>query len=213
MPREFTGIPASAPAFFDALAADNTRKFWAAHKATYDRDVKAPFTALLADLAEEFGPASLFRPYRDTRFSVAKSPYKTSAAGFAAAAPGIGWYVELSAAGLTIGGGFHVHDGQQLDRYRQAVAVDDSGRSLAGIVADLRRHDLAIEGERLKTRPRGVPADHPRLDLLRHKDLTAVRRAGLPDWLATPRAAHEVRQTWRLVTPLVDWVMTYVGPA
>src|SRR5690348_1765900 len=76
----FRGWPASAIAFFDGLAADNSKAYWQAHRAVYDADVLDPMVALLADLADEFEEGRIFRPYRDTRFSADKSPYKTAIA-------------------------------------------------------------------------------------------------------------------------------------
>ncbi|MBK8074230.1 MAG: DUF2461 family protein [Kineosporiaceae bacterium] len=62
-----------------------------------------------------------------------------------------------------------------------------------------------------KTRPRGVPADHARVELLRHRSLTAGCRHGEPDWLAGPAALDRVRADWWTMRPLVDWLSTHVG--
>jgi uncharacterized protein (DUF2461 family) len=74
---DFEGFPAEAFEFYERLKADNSRTFWDAHKDDYQRLVREPVIALTAELEAEFGPASVFRPYRDTRFSADKSPYKT----------------------------------------------------------------------------------------------------------------------------------------
>ncbi|HEX4162146.1 MAG TPA: DUF2461 family protein, partial [Acidimicrobiales bacterium] len=73
----FKGWPETALAFYEGLEADNSKTYWLDHKEVYERDVKAPMDALLAELTAEFGEPKLFRPYRDTRFSRDKSPYKT----------------------------------------------------------------------------------------------------------------------------------------
>jgi hypothetical protein len=65
----------------------------------------------------------------------------------------------------------------------------------------------------LKTRPRGYPADHPRLDLLRHRSLVAWLEMGAPDWLTTPDAVPNVATAWRDLTPLHEWLDDYVGPS
>ena len=69
----FKGWPERALDFFDGLEADNSKAYWADHKEVYERDVKAPMDALLAELGPEFGETKLFRPYRDTG-SAATSP-------------------------------------------------------------------------------------------------------------------------------------------
>lgn len=70
----FTGFPEAALDFYDDLEIDNTKSFWEAHKTVYAEAVKAPMTALTDALADEFGPAKVFRPYRDVRFAKDNSP-------------------------------------------------------------------------------------------------------------------------------------------
>lgn len=69
----FTGFPVAVLDFYEDLEVDNSKTFWTAHKDTYDTCVRAPMDALCAELAEEFGTAKMFRPYRDVRFSKEKS--------------------------------------------------------------------------------------------------------------------------------------------
>jgi uncharacterized protein (DUF2461 family) len=76
----------------------------------------------------------------------------------------------------------------------------------------LRRKGFQIGGETLATRPKGVPADHPRLDLLRHKSLIAWRDRGTPAWMSTGSVVRYVRDDWRSMRPMVDWVRRNVGP-
>lgn len=65
----FEGFPVAALDFYDDLEVDNTKSFWEAHKAVYTESVKAPMVALTDALAQEFGDAKVFRPYRDVRFA------------------------------------------------------------------------------------------------------------------------------------------------
>jgi len=208
---DFTGFPPWGPQFYARLEHDNTREFWAANKERWEREVRDPVRALVAALEPEFGPAVVFRPYRDLRFSRDRSPYKTHQGAIAGPAPGFGYYVGLDADGLTVGGGFRTHSPAETDRFRQAVA-SDAGARLAGIVATLVRQGYVMEGASLKTRPRGYPADHPRIDLLRRKELMAVSGVGTPEWLSTPAALDHVRAMWRQIRPLADWVIANVEP-
>ncbi|MEN0139119.1 MAG: DUF2461 domain-containing protein [Rhodococcus sp. (in: high G+C Gram-positive bacteria)] len=206
----FTGIPTAALDFYEDLEADNSKSFWTAHKSVYDDSVRAPMTALLAELEPEFGAGKVFRPYRDVRFSKDKTPYKTHQGGFVETRPGVGYYVQIDAAGLFVAGGFYSHTPVQVARFRDAVD-DRRGRELVKLVKKVRSADFAIGGDILKTRPRGVAEDHPRLDLMRHKSLTASRTYLSPDWIETPRAADEVRTAWRSMRPLVEWLTTVIG--
>ena len=160
----FAGFPAEAFTFYEQLRADNSKTFWTEHKSDYEQYVLKPIVALGADLEEEFGSMSVFRPYRDVRFSADKSPYKTYQGMFVERAPGLGFYVGISADGMLVSGGFHSHAPDQVERYRHAVDAETSGRALAELVSKLAADGLAIEGDQIKTRPRGIPADHPRVD-------------------------------------------------
>lgn len=208
----FEGIPDAAFRFYSELEENNNRDWWLEHKATYDAAVKEPLTQLLAELEPAFGAAKLFRPNRDVRFSLDKSPYKTAQGAFASTAEGVGFYVQLGADGLLIGGGCHTHSPAQLARLRGAVDAESSGQELQGIVEAIASAGFAVEGERLKTVPRGFDKDHPRAELLKHKSLTAGMNVGQPGWLATPKAADEVARRWEELRPLVDWISRYAAP-
>jgi len=77
MTEQFRGWSDAALDFYEQLESDNTKAFWTAHKDVYEQEVRAPFEALSAQVAGEFGELRVFRPYRDVRFSKDKSPYKT----------------------------------------------------------------------------------------------------------------------------------------
>jgi uncharacterized protein (DUF2461 family) len=78
MATAFTGFPVAALDFYDDLELDNTKSFWAAHKEVYESAVRAPMTALVTALEDEFGKAKVFRPYRDVRFAKDESPVITT---------------------------------------------------------------------------------------------------------------------------------------
>lgn len=202
---EFGGFPLAALDFYDDLEVDNTRSFWEAHKQVYAEAVREPMVALCDALSAEFGAAKVFRPYRDVRFSKDKTPYKTHQGAYVPIGPATGWYVQLSAAGLLTGGGFYDADAGRLAAYREAV---DSrrGAGLVRILATLEDAGWEIGGDRLKTTPRGWPADHKRIELLRHRSLTATRSHGFAPVIHTPAVADLVREDWRAVRPLLDWL-------
>lgn len=202
---EFLGFPDAALDFYDDLEVDNTKSFWAAHKPTYDTAVRAPMVALCDLLAPEFGEAKVFRPHRDVRFAADKSPYKTHQGAFVATGPATGYYVELSARGLRVGGGFYEATGPRLAALRTAMADEIAGALLVSALDRVRADGFDVSGDRLKTAPRGWPSDHPRIDLLRHKQLIAVKAYGF-DGLAEAELVDRVREDWRAVRPLVSWL-------
>ncbi|MGW4638974.1 DUF2461 domain-containing protein [Sphaerisporangium sp. NPDC004334] len=210
----FEGFPDEGLMFYEGLEADNSKAYWMERKGVYEAAVKEPMQALMEELAGEFGPGNLFRPYRDVRFAKDKSPYKTHQGAYVrAGGEGIGYYVQLDADGLYTAAGWFSPAPDQVERFRAAVDDDKAGALLEEILQGLGAAGMAIEGDRLKTRPRGVDPGHPRLHLLRHRSLHVGRRRPPEDWLHTPEALDRVRTTWRSLGPLVDWLATHVRPS
>lgn len=208
---EFRGLPDEAFAFYEGLTADNSKTYWTAHKDVYERSVREPLLALGTELASEFGESKLFRPYRDVRFSSDKSPYKTHQGMFCDLAAGIGYYLHIDADGLYTAGGFHIHDREMTARYRAAVDSPVSGPELVKIMTSLARYGFEATGDRVRTRPRGCPPDHPRLELMRHESLAAAHRTPPGPQLETRDSLRLIRADWRRLRPLVDWVLAHVA--
>lgn len=202
----FTGFPVAALDFYDDLEMDNTRSFWEANKPVYADSVAEPMKALTAALEPEFGAAKVFRPYRDVRFAKDKTPYKTHQGAFVAAGHSTGWYVEISARGTRAGGGFYEASGPRLAAIREAMAEEKSGRALERILARLEKDGWEIGGAQLKTAPRGVDKDHPRIHLLRRKQIVAGRHYGFEEDAIGPELLDRVRKDWRALRPLVTWL-------
>jgi uncharacterized protein (TIGR02453 family) len=204
----FEGIPLAALDFYEDLEADNCKAFWTMHKSVYDEAVRAPLEALATALEPEFGAAKLFRPYRDVRFSKDKTPYKThQGAWFDESSR----YLQVSASGLRLAGGYWHTSSAQVERLRRAVAGDVAGPQLERVLATVRRQGLEVGGEQLTRIPSGYPKDHPRAELLRYKTLTVSRELGAPDWLPSAHAHTQIVTVWRAMEPLVGWLETHVG--
>jgi len=199
----------TAVEFYEGLEADNSKVYWTDHKAVYERDVKGPMEALLAELAGEFGEGRVFRPNRDIRFSADKSPYKTAMG----ATVGDG-YVQISADGLMAASGMYHMMPDQLERYRQAVAGEKTGRRLEQAIATVEKTKIEVHGiDPLKTAPKGYPKDHPRVELLRNKGLIASKRWPVAAWLGTASARTRIVEVLRATQPLNDWLGEHVGPS
>ena len=203
----FNGWPEEALDFYDGLAADNTKTFWNANKAVYTDKILAPMTELTEELAPEFGEPKIFRPYRDIRFSKDKTPYKTHIG----VVVGGSCYVQLSAEGLGVGAGMWEMSPEQLARYREAVASDLFGPEIERIAAGLEQDDITVHGHGvLKSAPRGYPADHPRIALLRYKGLTAWQEWPAGAWLESAQAKVRVVDFFRTTMPLRTWLHDHV---
>ena len=207
----FRGWPVEAVEFYEGLQADNSKPYWQDHKSVYEQCVRAPMEELLAELADEFGPGKLFRPYRDVRFSANKEPYKTNCAATLGQVVGQA-YLSFSADGLSVGGGLYMPDAATLQRYRTAVDREKSGAELADIVSGLHAGGYqTIAHEVLKTAPKGYPKDHPRIELLRHKGIAMMKDWPVGAWLGTAKAKDRVVATLRAGVPLNEWLQRYVA--
>ena len=123
-------------------------------------------------------------------------------------------YVQLSAEGLGAGAGMWQMEPEPLDRYRQAVASDGPGAELEQIIARIEGNDITVHGHSvLKSAPRGYPADHPRIALLRYKGLTAWKQWPVEPWLETAAAKDRVVSFFRTTAPLCGWLTENVGRA
>jgi uncharacterized protein (TIGR02453 family) len=208
---EFTGFPVAALDFYDDLELDNTRSFWNAHKQVWEQSVRDPMVALTDALAPEFGAAKVFRPYRDVRYAKDKTPYKDHQGAFVAAGPATGWYLEVGAPGVRVGAGFYHAPSEALAAIRGAIDDPVTGPELERILAGLERRGWSRSGEQVRTAPRGWPADHPRIELLRHKVMAMGKSYGFADIVHTPELLGEVRRDWRAARPFVEWLLRAIG--
>jgi uncharacterized protein (TIGR02453 family) len=219
----FDGFADRDGRFFRALARNQRREWFAAHRREYEEGWLEPMKLLLAELRERFDPLfprhplaapKVFRIHRDVRFSKDKSPYKTHIGGYVAI-EGSGQgpsgtavlYLHLGATEVFVAAGQYMMDAAQLARFRAAVVDDGRGRELAAILRRLTRAGFTIGSyDALQRVPRGFDPEHPRGDLLKRKGLIVTfpppPRAllvshGLVDWLVT----HTKR-----AVPLVEWL-------
>lgn len=210
----FRGFPGAAVTFFEGLEEDNSKAYWLANKAVYDTSARTPMEAFIASVDKRFQPLKIFRPNRDLRFSKDKSPYKTAIGAVGEGEGGTMYYVQLSAQGLMAASGYWHLAADQLARYREAVADATTGAEVAAITDALVRAGYTLgAADALKTSPRGYPKDHPRIELLRRKGLTAGKQWPVQRWLHTAKAKDRVEAAWAGAGPLNAWLDRHVGPS
>jgi len=209
----FTGFPAAAFGFYEHLAAHNTKAWWEKHRSTYDTCIKAPLMSLLDALEPEFGSYKIYRPYRDTRFSKDKTPLKDHQGAVIMIEDAVGYYMQISASGVMVGGGLYAPAPTQLARVRAAID-SAAAATLEKQLAALRRARPAwqIDMAPLKTRPKGVSADHPRVELLRMTRLTFTRSYDDAKIVESAKMLNSVRRDWRAITPALEWLADHAGP-
>jgi uncharacterized protein (TIGR02453 family) len=207
-------------AFLRALKRHNDRDWFRSRKDQYEAHVRGPMVQLLARLATDFGTfapeliadprVSLYRIYRDTRFSGDKRPLKTHIAahfpakGFARN-EGAGLYLEIAPGWVWIGGGLYMPASADLRAIRARIAVHH--RQLHRVVTAPAFHQAVgrLEGEQLSRVPLGYPKDHPAAAYLRFKQFLAGCEYEA-EFAYDRRFYGEVLTVFRAVAPLVRFL-------
>ncbi|MFC6153064.1 DUF2461 domain-containing protein [Nocardioides yefusunii] len=207
---QFTGFPVAALDFYDDLEVEPTKQFWEANKHVYKEAVREPMTALMKALEAQFGAAKIFRPHRDVRFAKNRSPYKTHQGAFVGVPEvgAVGWYFEISPRGTRVGGGFYDANSARLAAVREAMVDEEYGAELQALLDGYRADGWEVSGEQLKTAPRGYDKQHPRIALLRHKQLYVGRPYGFESDALDADLVERVRADWEALRPLVTWLTT-----
>jgi uncharacterized protein (TIGR02453 family) len=221
MPNSFnTPFSRRSLAFLRALKRNNDRDWFKARREVYDREIGGPMIEVIERLAgdfRDFAPElvaapkrSLFRIYRDTRFSADKKPLKTHAA---AVFPwrglprheGAGLYFEIACEWVWIGGGIYRPEPRELYRIRERIA--GTWPEIDAIVGQptFRRRLGALDGESLTRVPRGFSADHPAAAYLKRRQFIAGRE--FPAAFAyDPRFYPTLTSTFRALMPLIRFL-------
>jgi uncharacterized protein (TIGR02453 family) len=206
--------------FLRALKRNNDREWLRARKDEYERHVRSPMLAVIEELAKDFKRVapevvaspkiSLYRIYRDTRFSEDKTPLKTHAAAVfpwrgLARHEGAGVYFEVSPGWVWAGGGMYAPQPRHLLQVREHIA--DTWPEIRRIVnsKSFTSRVTALDGERLTRVPRGFPCDHPAAEYLKHRQFLAGRE--FPAELATSDDFYPtLLATFKAIVPLVRFL-------
>ncbi len=219
----FEGFADPDRRFFRALARNQRREWYDAHRAEYEAGWRGPMHALLDELRERIEPVfprqplaapKVFRIHRDVRFAKDKSPYKTHIGGYigidgtgAGPSAPAALYLHLGAAELFACAGQYMMDAAALARFRAAVADDRTGAALAALLRPMAKAGFEIGShDVLQKVPRGVDPAHPRADLLRRKGLLVTFPALPPDLLPSRRLLDWLLRHVRRAAPLVEWL-------
>jgi uncharacterized protein (TIGR02453 family) len=208
-----------ALAFLRALERNNDREWFKARKPDYDAHIHGPMVQLLTRLEQDllaFAPElvshpkiSLFRIYRDTRFSANKTPLKTTAAAHfphrQLQKRGAALYFEIAPTRVGIGGGVYMPERLDLHAIRERIATHH--RTLRRIVGAKAFTAVGggLKGEQLTRVPRGYPPDHAAADLLRHKQFLATQTYPA-EFAFDPEFYPELLRVLRAVAPLIRFL-------
>jgi uncharacterized protein (TIGR02453 family) len=213
--------------FLRQLESHNNREWFQARRARFEADVETPMLRFIADLGPHLAGisravvadprrtgGSLYRIYRDTRFSADKSPYKINvAASFSheskrdkkkelASVPG--FYLHLEPGDSFGGGGIYHPDMPSLTRIRTAIV--QNGKSWAAV----KRTGIEIEGDRLVRAPAGFDPAHRFVEDLRCKDLYTLTSFSEED-ACEPDFLDRYLESCRKSAPLVGFIAKAMG--
>ena len=204
-------------AFLRSLARHNDRDWFKARRDTFETDVRGPLIALVEHLAVDLhalapelacsAKESLYRQYRDTRFSEDKSPLKTNVA--AVFRPrgldrhgGAGLYLQVSAKEAWVGGGLYHAPMPVLTAVREHLAGNHTRFRAIIESPGFKRRCGPLTGDTLTRVPRGFAADHPAAEILKLKDLI-VMKTFPAEFATTPRFYSTVVAMFRDIAPML----------
>ena len=220
----FSGFPREGIKFLKQLKKNNNREWFAKHKSEFEDFVKLPMQSLIASLRDPMGDVapefdvhpkrSLFRIYRDTRFSNNKTPYKTHVAAVFHLRGNwqgsAGYYLHVEPGQVFLGGGIYMPDSAQLKKIRGAIS-ERQGEFLSIVEnKSFRKKFGGLEGEKLKRNPLGYSVDHPMIEWLKHKQFFS----GV-EWdektCYSPRLVGNVVQVYKDLLPLIRFLNEALG--
>lgn len=225
----FGGFPPALLEFLKELSSHNHRDWFESNRERYQQDVLEPaldFIRTMAPRLKSISPyflaeprksgGSLFRIYRDVRFSADKSPYKTHVGiqfphveGRLRKTRMPGFYVHVSVRDPFLGVGLWHPDSASLKKVRRAIDADPSGW-LKGRDYIPFRSLFQLAGERLKNPPRGYRADHPLVEDLKRKDFIAVHPLE-PQSLLAPDFPGQVSRAFASAGPWMSVLCRALG--
>lgn len=228
MASGFDGFPKDFFVFFRELKANNERPWFEANKQRFKDSVQAPMSAFIGAMAPRLAKitknfvadprpngGSMFRIYRDVRFSKDKRPYKEHAAchfrhagGKDVHAPG--YYMHFADDEVFFGGGMWMPEPDALGKIRDAIVKKPAAWKAVKADKTFRKVFDAVEGDALTRPPRGYNPDHPLIEDIKKKSFFAMHEASVK--VATsPRLVDEVAATFAAASPLMKFLCNAQG--
>ena len=225
--------PSTAPAhlspdalkFLRGLEKHNDRDWFNERKSTYESELKEPMLAIIRKITDamlDFAPdhvrpaeKSLFRIYRDTRFSNNKLPYKTHVAAWWShmgmeKTSGAGYYFQISPKGVVIAAGAYMPEKDQLAAIRHWLLENHTAFRAILDKPAIQKTFKEFEGEALTRPPKGFPPDHPAIDLIKCKQwgLSTTLPA---ETALEPNFASTLIKHFKLLAPMVNALNTPIA--
>ena len=211
---------AKSLSFLRALKRNNNREWFRERKADYETHVRGPMIEVLARLSADFTSfapelisdpkVSLFRIYRDTRFSSDKTPLKTAIAAHFPSRhfsgnDGAGLYFEVAPAWVWIGGGMYMPTTSDLQAIRNQIATTHPRLRRLVTSPTFKKTFGEMTGDRLTRVPNGYQKDHPAAYYLQFKQFIGGCEYDAA-FATSPRFYSELLRVFKAATPLVRFL-------
>ncbi len=199
--------------FLKDLKKNNNRPWFNDHKDKY-LEAKENIEDILSEVKKDLEKTDhlekmkMFRIYRDVRFSKDKSPYKTNfGASFSRASAALrgGYYLHIEPENTFIGGGFWKPNSGDLKRIRKEMEFDAEPLRKIIAASSFQKYFGELEGDEVKTAPRGFDPDHPNIDLIRKKQYLVMRKID-DKTVLQPSFPGEVVKTFEAMRPFFDYM-------
>jgi uncharacterized protein (TIGR02453 family) len=221
----FSGFSKETINFYKQLKENNNKGWFEDHKSDFDNFVMTPareFVVAMGERLEKLSPnihadprvnKSIFRIYRDTRFSKDKTPYKTNLAMWWWEGEGprmecSGYYLHLEPPNLMLGVGIYMFPKDMLQVYRDSVVDPVSGATLQQSIEEITRHEkYSIGGKHYKRVPRGYDTNHENVELLLYNGLHAGYEASIPQAFYSADFVDYCFEYYQDFYPLHKWLL------
>lgn len=222
--RKFGGFTKEAFGFLKELELNNTRQWFEEHRSVFDEHVLEPAQEFVVEMGERLKTISprisaipridksIFRLYRDTRFSEDKTPYKTHVGilfwgGARKKLENSNYYLQLNKSSIFVGTGEYRFPSDLLRPYRDSVVHMKRGAELKRILKRITENpSYKIGGQHYKRVPAGYDPGHPRAELLLHNGLYAYRESPLPEEIYSSGFVDYCFEIFRDMSPLHKWL-------
>jgi uncharacterized protein (TIGR02453 family) len=225
----FRGFPKECVDFYVELAQNNTKAWFDNHKSEFDKHVMGPvrdFVGEMGGFLAKISPKinadprvnrSIFRPYRDTRFSKDKTPYKTHLGiffweGSRAKMECSGYYFHLEPPTLFLAAGIHCFSPLLLTTYRDSVVDPKHGPELIKAIKQVSKiKGLSVGGTHYKKTPRGYDASHENSAMLLHNGLYVWKEDAIPSEFYSTEILNYCFDKFKKMSPLHKWLVDMTG--
>lgn len=225
----FNGFPRGSVTFYAELSENNSKQWFDARKDDFEKLVIQPardFVFEMGKTLKKISPGiiadprvnkSIFRPYRDIRFSKDKSPYKTHLGIFLweGDRPKMecpGYYLHLEPPHFMLGVGIHCFSKPLLEQYRESVVDPKHGRALAEALEQVKRKgEYSIGVKHYKKTPRGYDSGHENAELLLYNGLSGALMRDIPDEFYTEKLIDYCFEKFKDMSPIQKWLLDMIG--